>query len=73
MPYFFVWLRNHTDMRDDEVLKIKAASKATAKTEAGRYYFPNRFSIHHVYTRHEFKKFEPWWHAHFWGRKAHNE
>lgn len=72
MKYFIAWLRNNTDIRDDEPIKIKAKDKTEA-TKIVSTYLRNRFSLRGVYTLSEFKKIEPWWHAQFWGKKAVNE
>jgi len=72
MRYYIVWLRNNTDIRDDEPIKVKAESKKQASEIAGGY-LKNRFSIRAVYTLPEFKKFEPSWHSIFWGQKAVHE
>lgn len=69
MKYYIVWLRNTTDIRDDEPIKIKASSKNDASNIA-KDYLRGRFLIRGVYTLPEFKKIEPWWHAHFWGAEA---
>lgn len=73
MRYYIVWLRNNTDIRDDEPVKIKASSKREASDIVADNYLRNRFTIRSVYTLPEFKKWEPWWHAHFWGKEASNE
>jgi hypothetical protein len=72
MRYYIVWLRNNTDIRDDEPIKVKAESVEDAKRIATPY-LRNRFSFRGVYTMPEFKKLDPWWHSHFWGQKAVNE
>jgi hypothetical protein len=72
MRYYIVWLRNNTDIRDDEPVKIKAKSEREARDIASNY-LCNRFTIRGIYTLKEFKEFDPWWHAHFWGQKAINE
>ena len=68
---YFVWLSNNTDNRDDEPIKVKAKSKKEAG-EIAEDYLDNRFTIRRVYTRKEFKKEEPWWHATMWKWKAKN-
>lgn len=72
MRYYIVWLRNNTNRLDDEPIKVKASSVKEAKDIASPY-LRGRFSFGGVYTLQEFKRREPWWHAHFWGRKAINE
>jgi len=69
---FFVWLSNTTDSRDDEPIKIKARTKKEAE-EVAEDYLGGRFLISDTYTRKEFKKAEPWWHAAMWKWKAKNE
>ena len=66
---YYAWLRNNTDIRDDEPLKIEAKSKEEAEEIAGNH-LGNRFTIRAIYTRKEFKKTEPWWHAMLWKVKA---
>jgi hypothetical protein len=72
MRYYIVWLRNNTDIRDDEPIKVKAKDKGEARNVATDY-LGNRFSIRGVYTLGEFRKVDSWWASHFWGRKAINE
>jgi len=72
MPYYFAWLRNTTDIRDDEPVKIKASSMVAARNIAGQH-LRGRFLIRDVYTRKQFKKLYPWWHSIMWGQKARNE
>lgn len=72
MRYYIVWLRNNTDIRDDEPIKIKAKDKNDARNIATSH-LRNRFSISGVYTLAEFRKRDSWWASHFWGRKAINE
>ena len=72
MKYFIVWLRNSTDHRDDEPVKVKANSKEHAK-EIASDYLSWRFTFGPVFTLKEFRKYDPWWASHFWGRKARNE
>ena len=72
MRYYIIWLRNNTDSRDDEPIKVKASSVEEAKNIAAPQ-LRNRFSFGGVYTLAEFKRRDPWWHSHFWGRKAVNE
>jgi len=72
MRYYIVWLHNNTDSRDDEPIKVKAASPGDAKIYAG-YYLRGRFSLGRIYTLKEFRKRDAWWAAHFWGQKAINE
>lgn len=69
MAIYFAWLRNNTDIRDDEPLKIEANSLDEAHKIAYRH-LDNRFTIKAVYSRKEFKKVEPWWHAMLWGSEA---
>jgi len=70
--YYIVWLNNQTDRRDDKPIKVRAKSMDHAAAVASKH-LRNRFSIGRVYTLSAFKTFEPWWHRHFWGRKAINE
>lgn len=72
MRYYIVWLKNNMDSRDDEPLKIKATSKYHAE-DIAKNYLRNRFTIRATYTLSQFKKYDPWWHNYFWGRKAINE
>lgn len=72
MRYYIVWLRNTTDIRDDEPVKILAESKEEAIEIASKK-DPWRFTVRYAMTLKQFKRFEPWWHSHFWGRKAWNE
>jgi hypothetical protein len=69
---FFAWLSNKTDCQDDEWLKIKANSKKQAKRIAEEHCRWN-FYVSSVMTRKQMKKYDPWVHAHEWGRKAANE
>ena len=66
---YFAWLKNNTDSRDDEPLKISAKTKQEAYKIAANH-LENRFTIGFVYTRQEFKKFDPWWHSVEWGKSA---
>ena len=72
MPYYFAWLRNTTNFKDDEPVKIKAKSMVEARNIAVKY-LEGRFLIRDIYTRKQFKKFHPWWHSIMWGQKARNE
>jgi len=70
---YFAWYRNHTDMRDDECIKIRASSLKEAEQVARDYLNSRRFLISYICTREQFKAREPWWHAHYWGMKAAND
>lgn len=72
MRYYFIWLHNKTDRQDDNVLKIRAQSKGQATRIAHQMCRPN-FNIGRTFTRQEFKKYDPDWHAMVWGHKADNE
>lgn len=69
---FFVWLSNTTDHRDDEPLKVLASSKDEAKEIASNH-LSCRFLIRDVYTRQEFKRLDPGWHALMWSSKAYTD
>lgn len=73
MKYFFAWFSNKVDNRDDEPIKIRAKDKRQAQKIAIEEMNSCRFSLRNVYTAKQFKRIEPWWHAHFWGQKAINE
>jgi hypothetical protein len=72
MKTYVVWLRNNTDSRDDEPIKIKAKDKDEA-TEIAGHHLNNRFTISRVYTLKEFKRWDPGWHSLIWGNKVINE
>ena len=73
MRLYFVWLHNRTDRLDDDVMKVRAASKDKAREVAEQYYQSHRFDIGHIYTGKEFKEVDPWWHSLMWGHKAVND
>lgn len=65
---YFAWINNHTDSRDDDVLKISAANKKTAERYAEVYASTRgNCSVGDIYTRKEFKKDHPEWHSLLWG------
>jgi len=72
MKIYFAWLRNMTSREDDEPIKIKAQTLEDARKVAANN-LHGRFLIRDVYTRSQFKKLYPWWHATLWGTRAVNE
>jgi len=73
MRYFFVFLENLTDRRDDMVLKVKAKSGSHAKSLADGNFNSYKFGIRRAYTRKQLKQAHPDWHETLWGSKAINE
>jgi len=71
---YFAWINNHTDRRDDDVLKVKAQSRKEAKRYADDYCLSRGgVSVMRVFTRKEFKRFDPGWHRLLWGVAPDNE
>jgi len=66
MKLFFAYLSNHTDCRDDEVIKIKARDKKQAREIAEGVCRIN-FTIIDIYTRQQLKRNYPEWHSLLWG------
>lgn len=68
---FFAWIYNHTDRRDDDVLKIEASDRQIAINHALRWASSRGgCSLGMVYSRKEFKEEHPEWHTLLWGDKA---
>jgi len=61
MRNYIVWLRNTTDRRDDEPIKVRASSKEEAGDIAVNKDWPGRWTIGGIYTLTEFRKVDKWW------------
>lgn len=67
--YFYAWLRNYTDSRDNEPTKVKAASVEEAREILERTINHNRFSLGTVYDNlKKFRKTYDW----IWGISEYN-
>jgi len=63
MPIFYVYMRNNTDRRDDEVYKFIAKSPAAAKKMAQRKDSRGRFSVGSALRARDFRKQYPDWYS----------
>lgn len=72
MRLFFVYLHNTTDVRDDEVVKVRARTKPRALRLVECNTRPN-FQIGSVMTGKGLKRFDAEWHALLWGQKPQYE
>lgn len=70
---YFAWLSNQTNRKDDDWMKIRAASYEEARSLAIERMDSRRFSFRYAVTRKEFKKIEPWIHSIEWGRPCIND
>lgn len=67
LKLFFVYMENNTDRQDDEVWKIRAKTKPSARKLALNHPSAHRFTVRSVMTRKGFKRSDPEWHALLWG------
>jgi len=68
MRLFFVYLHNNTDVRDDEVVKVRARTKPRALALVKERVRSN-FTVGKVMTNTGLKRFDAEWHALLWGGK----
>jgi hypothetical protein len=69
---YIVWLHNKTDHRDDEWIKVRAASRLRARKLGERYWEARRlfnFEVGRAFTMPELKQIHPSVHMLEWGTK----
>lgn len=67
MRFYYVYMENNTDSRDDEVWKIRARTKDRAKRLAEQDSRSFRFAVRQVFTQKGIKRYDPYWHTLLWG------
>jgi hypothetical protein len=63
---FFVYCHNNVNCADDQVIKVKAKTKVSAKRLVAGVY-GHRCAIGRVYTNKGLKRFDSEWHSLLWG------
>lgn len=64
MRNYFAHIKNWTDSRDDEFLKINASSRDSAKKYAREFaQIRGGVNIGEIFTEQEFKEYDVEWHA----------
>ena len=71
--YWWAWLHNMTDHRDDEPMKIKASTREEAREVALQHMQNHRFSLGTIRNRKEMLEYDSFWVHISAGQKAVNE
>lgn len=71
---FYVYMHNNSDNADDEVFKVKAKGKHTARDIARScQQWPGRFNVGTAYTAKECPRDLKWWATDYTDREANDD